>query len=652
MHRAPINYEKILLPSAILSEKFYSDDDVKETNVLYQTFLKDKYISDISDPNHIAKVALTNAKASLNTLLDHWTEKIVTLCGLPPDTSKKAKARLVPYGSHMLDVSTIDGDVDALVLAPKFVERDKHFFGELPSFLKEDPNISDIQTIRDAYVPLIKFKYQNLSIDLIFASLDTVSLDEKLDKLKDDNILMGMDAEMKRSVNGFRVAQKILESVSNVENFRTTLKLVKLWAKSKSIYSNSMGYLGGISWAILVAKICQLFPNFKPNKLLVNFFKFYSEWQWEIYHVQIAEIQYKTFMPDKQWTPEEKTTMMVLTPAFPCMNSTYNVSPSTLKIISQHIKEGWDIIYRCMSERKMIEWKKVFEKYDFFKKNYHFIEITICSDAETREQYIKWRSLVESKLRHFTKSFEFFEFNKQIDIRPYPIPFERDNESSKYSVSYYVAVKLNKEHESLAGRIDFAPIAKDFLDNLTSFRKKEDKLKIFSRKREELPDVVFEGKERPKWASKDWTDAKRATFSEKSENEEAPAQNIGLQNNIQMFPNMNHQVGMQQNTFQTFYPFPYHTGQFMQNQSNVQNSNYLPMNFIYPPQYGGFQGKNNYPPQPPNNNPSTATGNKKPTGETNTNHAGVGGNGVNDNASADNGSNSNSQSTRMSGEGY
>ena len=40
------------------------------------------------------------------------------------------------------------------------------------------------------------------------------------------------------------------------------------------------GYLGGISWAILVAKIVQLFPNLKANKLLKKFFKTYKIWEW------------------------------------------------------------------------------------------------------------------------------------------------------------------------------------------------------------------------------------------------------------------------------------------------------------------------------------------------------------------------------------
>jgi len=68
--------------------------------------------------------------------------------------------------------------------------------------------------------------------------------------------------------------------VPNVENFRVVLRCIKLWAKNRGIYSNILGYLGGVAWAILVAKICMIFPYLAPNKLLYNFFRFYSEWEW------------------------------------------------------------------------------------------------------------------------------------------------------------------------------------------------------------------------------------------------------------------------------------------------------------------------------------------------------------------------------------
>ena len=46
----------------------------------------------------------------------------------------------------------------------------------------------------------------------------------------------------------------------------------------KGIYSNSLGYLGGVSWAMLVARVCQLYPNSAPATLLHKFFMVFSKW--------------------------------------------------------------------------------------------------------------------------------------------------------------------------------------------------------------------------------------------------------------------------------------------------------------------------------------------------------------------------------------
>jgi len=54
-----------------------------------------------------------------------------------------------------------------------------------------------------------------------------------------------------------------------------------LWAKNRGIYSNVLGYLGGIAWAILVARICIMFPDCKPNQLLKYFFEYYLNYNWK-----------------------------------------------------------------------------------------------------------------------------------------------------------------------------------------------------------------------------------------------------------------------------------------------------------------------------------------------------------------------------------
>jgi len=46
----------------------------------------------------------------------------------------------------------------------------------------------------------------------------------------------------------------------------------------RNIYSNVLGFLGGISWALLVAHVCQLYPNAAASTLVHRFFFVFSQW--------------------------------------------------------------------------------------------------------------------------------------------------------------------------------------------------------------------------------------------------------------------------------------------------------------------------------------------------------------------------------------
>lgn len=41
-----------------------------------------------------------------------------------------------------------------------------------------------------------------------------------------------------------------------------------------------MGFLGGVAWAMLVARICQLYPNEAAGAIVSRFFIIIYQWNW------------------------------------------------------------------------------------------------------------------------------------------------------------------------------------------------------------------------------------------------------------------------------------------------------------------------------------------------------------------------------------
>mgnify|MGYP001807049329 CR=1 FL=1 len=119
------------------------------------------------------------------------------------------------------------------------------------------------------------------------------------------------------------------------EVFRTALRAVKHWASLRGISSNVTGYLGGVNLAIMVAKICQLYPRAEASTVLLKFFILLKAWPWpRAIHLRIPE-EHSLGLP--VWDPRPGTRdslalMPVITPAYPAMNSLYNVQRSTLEV--------------------------------------------------------------------------------------------------------------------------------------------------------------------------------------------------------------------------------------------------------------------------------------------------------------------------------
>jgi poly(A) polymerase len=173
-------------------------------------------------------------------------------------------------------------DIDTLVVGPSNITRDD-FFQYMPEVLSKmapEGAIEDLTPKPEAFTPIITLKYSGIDIDLLYGRVASASQIPKDMSLLDMNLLRGLTDPEVRCLNGVRTAEEIMNLVPQVAVFRVALRVVKLWAGRRAITGNIFGFPGGVAWAILVARICQLYPKATSSTIVLKFFRIMEKWQW------------------------------------------------------------------------------------------------------------------------------------------------------------------------------------------------------------------------------------------------------------------------------------------------------------------------------------------------------------------------------------
>ncbi|KAL2917915.1 polynucleotide adenylyltransferase [Polyrhizophydium stewartii] len=334
--------------------------------------------------------------------------------GLPESLANEVGGKIFTYGSYRLGAHGKSSDIDTLCVAPKHVRRED-FLEHMYAALKARPEVTEITAVPDAYVPVINLVFSEISglivslpqIDLVFARLALPSVPEDLD-LSEDNLLKNLDERCVRSLNGSRVTDDILRLVPDVETFRTALRCIKLWAKRRAVYSNVMGFFGGVAWAIVVARVCQLYPNATASKIVMNFFQIMFRWEWPLpvllKPIEEGPLAVRVWNP-KIYPQDKSHRMPIITPAYPSMCSTHNVTASTQAITTREFERAGDLANRivCGTEK----WPTLFQKNDFFHRYKYYLQV--IASASSDEKHRMWSGMVESRLRQLVMKLELVD---------------------------------------------------------------------------------------------------------------------------------------------------------------------------------------------------------------------------------------------------
>ncbi|KAJ5901547.1 Poly(A) polymerase [Penicillium taxi] len=388
----------------------------------------DDLIAALKLHNNFEPPTETERRKQMLLLLQRVTVEFVkSVCrkkGLSPAAIEAAGGKVFAYGSYRLGVYGPGSDIDTLVVGPKYVLIDD-FFSDFPPILEKlapPGTIEKMTPVPDAYVPIIKLELAGISIDLIYARLLISSVPMNID-LKNNDYLRGLDEKEVRSLNGTRVTDEILALVPQQKTFRLALRAVKLWAQRRAIYANIVGFPGGVAWAMLVARVCQLYPQATGAVIVSKFFTIMRKWNWP-QPVMLKEIEDGP-LQIKVWNPsiyhgDRFHLMPIITPAYPSMCATHNISLSTKAVLLRELGRGGILINEIFLKKR--PWTDLFVRHNFFTKDYKYY-LCITASSKTKEAEGIWSGLVESKLRHLVGALD----RKSIIAIAHPFPkgFER-----------------------------------------------------------------------------------------------------------------------------------------------------------------------------------------------------------------------------------
>ncbi len=95
--------------------------------------------------------------------------------------------------------------------------------------------------------------------------------------------------------------------------------------------------------------------------------------------------------------------MPIITPAYPSMCATFNITKSSLTVIQRELHRASETAQLIIAGRK--QWKDLFERHSFFTQDFKYY-LSVISSSTDKETHKVWSGFVESKVRMLVQGLE------------------------------------------------------------------------------------------------------------------------------------------------------------------------------------------------------------------------------------------------------
>ena len=445
-----------------------------------------------------------NVLVALNEIIDAWFPR-------KGGDGGDVTWRLLPYGSISLGVLTPSSDIDVVFVGPPSVPHDQLFDDGLIQMLEAYPGTSFLRTVADAFVPVIKMEMDGIEVDLAYASVPLRSalptrprevgfedvpfgeLGEVYAEIETKRVLNAIkdDYASVASIRGARESGQVLSLMPDPELFRTVLRVVKRWQKVRMLSGSTVCLLGGLSWAIMVGRVCMdVGAGATPEEVLRAFFATYAAWDYPEPILLIPLDHIPTHSANAGIHPWTKAKakyhrMPVLSPCYPPENTARNVTLSTLFTLKSEFSRGAGIMGDIAAGRAT--WRDLFARFDFFSAypGYIHFEMFGSSPAELSD----WSGWVMSRIPALASKLEklglFIAPSKTLYTPP---DVDGADPTASFFIGYARSPSLHP-NESTPSQTQVYRVAADWILTLASFPGKTESMHTTASttKRSKLP---------------------------------------------------------------------------------------------------------------------------------------------------------------------